>query len=50
MFEAMIKARVFEVTHGKITVNVHDGRIQSITVEERRYQHTSPSKGFRVPI
>lgn len=50
MLDALIKARVFEVTHGKVVVNVHEGRVQSITVEERRYQHIAPKKGFNVPI
>lgn len=49
ILQALIKARAFEVVHGKIVVNLHEGHVQSIEVTERRYQHVSTKKGFVVP-
>ena len=45
-FEVLVQAGVFELADGKATVNFHSGHIQTVLVEERRYQHIAPPKGF----
>lgn len=50
ILHALQKAGVFEVKHGKVTINFHDGIVHSIVVEERRYQHIAPRKGLNIPI
>lgn len=46
-FEIMLNAGLFDVTDGKATVNYHSGNVQSISVEERRYQHVPIASGTR---
>lgn len=41
-FEALLEGEVFDVAHGKATINYHEGRVQSIQVERRTYQHQAP--------
>lgn len=50
LLQALEKANVLEIHNGKVVINFHDGLVQSIIVEERRYQHMSPRKGFTPPI
>lgn len=45
-FEVLLGAGVFELADGKATINVNHGIIQSVSVEERRYTHVAPPKGF----
>lgn len=39
-FAVLVAAGVFDLQHGKATINFHEGHVQSVHVEERRYQHT----------
>ena len=50
LLQALWAAGVFEVHDGKVTVNFHAGHVQSITVEERRYQHIPLGRPAHVPI
>ena len=40
-FEVLVHAEVFEMANGKAIVNFHDGRVQSVVLERRTYQHQS---------
>lgn len=50
LLQALLLAGVFEVRDGKVVINFHSGHVQSITIEERRYQHIPPTKGVHIPI
>lgn len=41
-FKVLLEAGVFELAHGKATINKHEGHIQNIHVEKRTYQYPSP--------
>ncbi len=43
MLRAMNNGNVFDCQHGKITINMHEGHVQTIMVENRTYQHVSSS-------
>lgn len=46
MLRAMNHGKVFECTHGEIVINMHEGHVQSISVKNRTYQHTSSGSGL----
>lgn len=45
-FEVMLQSGVFDLADGKATINFHSGHVQTVLVEERRYQHVVLPKGF----
>lgn len=46
MLEAMNHGKIFDCQHGKITINMHEGHVQSVTVENRTYQHVATGNGI----
>lgn len=40
-FKILREAGVFDLQHGKVTINMHEGHIQSIVIERRTYQHVA---------
>lgn len=50
MIAALDAAGAFSTSHGKMTVSYHEGHIQTILIEERRYQHVVSIPGRNVPI
>lgn len=49
----LAESGVFKVQQGKVTLNIHNGQIQSVHVDERRFQRVSggnaPSGGKDAP-
>ena len=53
VIKILASAGVFKIQQGKVTINIHNGQIQSVHVDERRFQRASggnPHSGAKDPV